>query len=72
MVQPVFDFDVIVIGGGPSGASCAAMIAQAGYRVKLFEREQFPRFHIGESMIPFTTGHWSVSGLSPRCAKVIS
>ncbi len=66
MVQPVFDFDVIVIGGGPSGASCAAMIAQAGYRVKLFEREQFPRFHIGESMIPFTYGALERIGFVPE------
>ncbi len=41
--------DVIVIGGGPAGSSVATLIAQKGYRVELFEREHFPRFHIGES-----------------------
>src|SRR5215210_8298763 len=46
--------DVIVIGGGPSGATCSTILAQQGVRVELFEREKFPRFHIGESLIPET------------------
>jgi flavin-dependent dehydrogenase len=46
--------DVVVIGGGPSGSTCATLVAQQGYRVQLFEREFFPRFHIGESLIPET------------------
>jgi flavin-dependent dehydrogenase len=45
---------VIVIGGGPSGTTAATLIAQKGYRVTLFEREHFPRYHIGESLIPET------------------
>ncbi len=44
--------DVIVIGGGPSGSTVATLVAQRGYRVELFERETFPRFHIGESLMP--------------------
>src|SRR4029079_19442432 len=44
--------DVVVIGGGPAGSTASTLIAQKGYRVQLFERERFPRFHIGESMIP--------------------
>ena len=47
-------YDVVVIGGGPAGSTTAALIAQQGYRVGLFERERFPRFHIGESLIPET------------------
>ena len=43
---------VIVIGGGPAGATVSTLIAKQGYRVTLFERETFPRYHIGESMIP--------------------
>jgi flavin-dependent dehydrogenase len=46
--------DVVVIGGGPAGSTVSTLIAQHGYRVVLFERERFPRFHIGESLIPET------------------
>jgi flavin-dependent dehydrogenase len=46
--------DVIVIGGGPAGSTTSTLIADGGYRVQLFEREHFPRFHIGESLIPET------------------
>ncbi|MEZ6139521.1 MAG: NAD(P)/FAD-dependent oxidoreductase [Zavarzinella sp.] len=48
------EVDVAVIGGGPSGATTATLLAQKGYQVELFEREKFPRFHIGESLIPHT------------------
>jgi len=46
--------DVIVIGGGPAGSTTSAVLAQRGVKVALYEREQFPRFHIGESLIPET------------------
>jgi flavin-dependent dehydrogenase len=46
--------DVVVIGGGPAGSTASTLIAQQGHRVRLFERELFPRFHIGESLIPDT------------------
>jgi flavin-dependent dehydrogenase len=46
--------DVVVIGGGPAGSTVSTLVAQHGYRVKLFERDRFPRFHIGESLIPET------------------
>src|SRR5262245_22894345 len=46
--------DVVVIGGGPAGSTVSTLLAQQGYRVQLFERERFPRFHIGESLIPET------------------
>jgi halogenation protein CepH len=44
-------FDVIVVGGGPAGSVAAGFLAQAGLRVALFERERFPRYHIGESLL---------------------
>jgi flavin-dependent dehydrogenase len=46
--------DVLVIGGGPAGATTATLVAQQGHRVALLERERFPRYHIGESLIPET------------------
>ena len=54
--------DVIVIGGGPAGSTTSTLIAQRGYRVQLFERERFPRFHIGESLIPET--YWVLQRLN--------
>jgi flavin-dependent dehydrogenase len=50
----VTDYDVIVIGGGPSGSTASALLADYGHRVLLLEREPFPRYHIGESLIPYT------------------
>jgi flavin-dependent dehydrogenase len=48
------DPDVIVIGGGPSGATVATLVADRGHSVTLFERDRFPRYHVGESLIPET------------------
>jgi flavin-dependent dehydrogenase len=45
---------VVVIGGGPAGSTASTLLAKHGCRVTLFERERFPRFHIGESLIPET------------------
>ena len=47
-------YDVIVIGAGPAGSSAATVLAENGRRVLVLEREKFPRYHIGESLIPFT------------------
>src|SRR5512145_262081 len=47
-------YDTLVIGAGPSGSSAAALLAEQGLRVLVLEREKFPRYHIGESLLPFT------------------
>src|SRR5512138_96627 len=47
-------YDTIVIGAGPAGSSVAALLAEQGLRVLVLEREKFPRYHIGESLLPFT------------------
>jgi len=47
-------FDLIVIGGGPAGSTLATFVAMQGYRVLLLERERFPRYQIGESLLPAT------------------
>ncbi len=44
--------DVVVIGGGPGGSVCAARLARRGLSVVLLEKETFPRFHLGESLLP--------------------
>ena len=46
--------DAIVIGGGPAGSTAAAVLASKGRRVVLLEKEKFPRYHIGESLLPYT------------------
>jgi flavin-dependent dehydrogenase len=60
--MPHSDYDVVVIGGGPAGSTTSTLIAHRGHRVGLFEREKFPRFHIGESLIPET--YWVLKRLN--------
>ena len=55
-----------IIGGGPAGSTAAALLARAGRRVIVFEREKFPRFHIGESLLPFSMQAFTRLGLHEK------
>jgi flavin-dependent dehydrogenase len=52
--QNDFDYDVVVVGGGPAGSTAATLLAQYGHKILLLESGKHPRFHIGESMLPFS------------------
>ena len=58
--------DVIVIGGGPAGSTAATLLAREGFRVALFERECFPRFQIGESLLPYANDVFERLGVSEK------
>jgi len=66
MVSHNDQVDVLVIGGGPAGSASATLLAKRGFNVRLFERDRFPRFHIGESMIPFTYSVLDRLGVIPK------
>jgi len=59
-------YDAVIIGGGPSGTSSAAVLAEYGHKVLIIEREKFPRYHIGESLIPFTFQPLERIGMIPK------
>ena len=59
-------YDVAIIGGGPAGSTAAALLGRAGRRVVVFERDKFPRFHIGESLLPFSMKAFTRLGLHEK------
>jgi len=61
--------DALIIGGGPAGSAAAAVLAQHGHRVLVLEREKFPRYHIGESLLPFTFHSLQRLGLIGKMRK---
>ncbi|WP_306362756.1 tryptophan 7-halogenase [Nocardia sp. CC227C] len=64
------DYDVVVVGGGPAGSTTATLVAQDGHRVLLLEKEQFPRYQIGESLLPATIhGICRLLGVSEELAE---
>jgi FADH2-dependent halogenase len=63
-----WDFAAAVVGGGPGGSSVATALARRGHRVLLLERDQFPRFHIGESQLPWTNEVFRALGVHDTIA----
>src|SRR3954451_276098 len=59
-------YDVAIVGGGPAGSTAATLLARAGRRVVVFERDKFPRFHIGESLLPFSMKAFDRMGLHEK------
>jgi FADH2-dependent halogenase len=62
----VKNYDVAIIGGGPAGSTAATLLSKAGRRVIVLEREKFPRFHIGESLLPFSMQTFTRLGLQEK------
>lgn len=58
--------DVIVIGGGPAGSTAATLLARQGFSVALLERETFPRFQIGESLLPYNNDLFDRLGVTDQ------
>src|SRR6266704_5227316 len=63
--------DVLIIGAGPAGSAAAAILAEFGRRVLVLEREKFPRYHIGESLLPFTFHPLQRLGLLDRMRQSV-
>src|SRR5678816_2518869 len=65
-MSDVGTYEVVVIGGGPAGSTVATLVADAGHKVLVVERAKFPRFHIGESLMPETYWTFERLGMLPK------
>jgi FADH2-dependent halogenase len=64
------EYDVAIIGGGPAGSTAACILAQHGRSVVLLEREKFPRFHIGESLLPYSMNAFERLGVQEKLKAI--
>ena len=64
-------YDVLIAGGGPGGTTAAALLADAGHSVLLLERDHFPRFHIGESLLPAELPLFEKLGFDPKAVGAV-
>lgn len=62
--------DIVVIGGGPAGSTAATLLARRGYSVTLLEKQKFPRFQIGESMLPYSNDVFRELGVVEKLATI--
>lgn len=65
-MKPGHDYDTIIVGGGPGGSTAGAFMAQAGQKVLIVEKLKFPRFRIGESLLPYGNDVLRASGVWPK------
>jgi geranylgeranyl reductase family protein len=64
------EYDVAIIGGGPAGSTAACVLAQHGRKVVVLEREKFPRFHIGESLLPYSMNAFERLGVQEKLKAI--
>ncbi|HEY1957832.1 MAG TPA: FAD-dependent oxidoreductase [Polyangiaceae bacterium] len=62
-------FDIVIVGGGPGGSVCAAQLAERGHKLLVLERETFPRFHLGESLLPSSMPIFESIGVLPELSE---
>ena len=65
-VKSGLSYDVVVIGGGPAGTTLATLLQRQGHACLVLNSSNFPRYHIGESLIPHTFGTLNRLGLLPK------
>jgi geranylgeranyl reductase family protein len=64
------EYDVAIIGGGPAGSTAACVLAKHGRKVVVLEREKFPRFHIGESLLPYSMNAFERLGVQEKLKAI--